>query len=133
MSTYAVAEIILEVTPKPIGVESTVGVSDYLIVTPPIMRDGMVGPDLKEPSDFLERDIVFAKRRVLAVRDNYLRERVRKVHKALLNKGQGIEESGAWILYKVAQDFNLPPISAEDALKYVKKELENKEETSPNW
>ncbi|WXG41013.1 MAG: hypothetical protein WED07_09630 [Candidatus Freyarchaeum deiterrae] len=127
MSTYAVAEIILEVTPKPIGVESTVGVSDYLIVTPPIMRDGMVGPDLKEPSDFLERDIVFAKRRVLAVRDNYLRERVRKVHKALLNKGQGIEESGAWILYKVAQDFNLPPISAEDALKYVKKELENKE------
>ena len=127
MSTYAVAEIILEVTPKPISVEPTVGVSDYLIVTPPIMRDGMVGPDLKEPSDFLERDLVFAKRRVIAVKDTFLRERVKKVHKALLNKGQGIEESGAWIIYKAAQDFNLAPISIEDSLKYIKKELENKE------
>jgi hypothetical protein len=127
VSEYAVAETILEVVPKPVAVEPTVGVSDYLIVTPPIMRDGLVGPDLKEPCDFLERDIVFAKRRVIAVRDNFLRERVRKVHKALLNKGQGIEESGAWILYKVSQDFNLTPLTTEDALKYIKKELETRE------
>jgi len=133
MSAYAVAEIILEVTPKPIAAEPTVGVSDYLIVTPPIMRDGMVGPDLKEPCDFLERDIVFAKRRVIAVRDNFLRERVRKVHKALLNKGQGIEESGARILYKVSQDFNLTPITTEEALKYIKKELENHEGDLSEW
>jgi hypothetical protein len=125
MSAYAVAEIILEVTPKPLAVEPTVGVSDYLIVTPPVLHEGMVGPDLKEPCDFLERDLVFAKRRVIAVRDTYLQERVRKVHKALLNKGQGIEESGAYILYKIAQDFNLAPISSDEALKYIKKELEN--------
>lgn len=127
MSEYAIAEIILEVTPKPIAVEPTVGVSDYLIVTPPILRDGMVGPDLKEPCDFLERDLVFAKRRVIAVKENFLRERIRKVHKALLNKGQGIEESAAWILYKISQDFNITLISTEDALKYIKKELENRE------
>lgn len=127
MSEYAVAETILEVAPKPIATETTAGVSDYLIVTPPIMRDGMVGPDLKEPCDFLERDIVFAKRRVIAVRDNYLLERVRKVHKALLSKGQGIEESGAWIIYKVSQDFNLTLITPDEALKYIKKELENNE------
>lgn len=127
MSEYAIAEIILEVTPKPIGIEPTVGVSDYLIVTPPIMRDGMVGPDLKEPCDFLERDLVFAKRRVIAVKENFLRERIRKVHKALLNKGQGIEESAAWILHKISQDFNISLMSIEEALQYVKKELENQE------
>ncbi len=127
MSEYAIAEIILEVTPKPIGIEPTVGISDYLIVTPPIMRDGMVGPDLKEPCDFLERDLVFAKRRVIAVKENFLRERIRKVHKALLNKGQGIEESAAWILHKISQDFNISLMSTEEALQYVKKELENQE------
>lgn len=127
MSEYAVAETILEVVPKPVALEPTTGVSDYLIVTPPIMRDGLVGPDLKEPCDFLERDIVFAKRRVVAVKENFLRERVRKVHKALLNKGQGIEESGAWILHKVSQDFNLTPMPPDEALKYIKKELENNE------
>ena len=127
MSEYAIAEIILEVTPKPIAVEPTVGVSDYLIVTPPIPREGMVGPDLKEPCDFLERDLVFAKRRVIAVKENFLLERVRKVHKALQNRGQDVEESGAWILYKVSQDFNIAPMSTQDALKYIKKELENKE------
>ena len=127
MSEYAIAEIILEVTPKPIGIEPTVGVSEYLIVTPPILREGMVGPDLKEPCDFLERDLVFAKRRVIAVKENFLRERIRKVHKALLNKGQGIEESAAWILYKISQDFNITPMPTEEALQYIKKELENQE------
>ncbi|MEM2146062.1 MAG: hypothetical protein QW279_11925 [Candidatus Jordarchaeaceae archaeon] len=127
MSEYAVAETILEVAPKPVALESTTGVSDYLIVTPPITRDGLVGPDLKEPCDFLERDIVFAKRRVIAVKENFLRERVRKVHKALINKGQGIEEGGAWILYKVSQDFNLTPMAPDEALKYIKKELESYE------
>lgn len=127
MSVHAIAQIILEVTPKPIALEPTVGVSDYLIVTPPIMRDGMVGPDLKEPCDFLERDLVFAKRRVIAVRDNFLLERVRKVHKALLSKGQGIEESGAWIIHKISQDFNLPPITTQEALEYLKKKLAGKE------
>ncbi|MGQ9721037.1 MAG: hypothetical protein ACUVXA_06920 [Candidatus Jordarchaeum sp.] len=127
MTEYAIAEIILEITPKPIAVEPTVGVSDYLIVTPPILRDGMVGPDLKEPCDFLERDLVFAKRRVIAVKENFLRERIRKVHKALQNKGQGIEESAAWILHKISQDFSLTPMSTENALKFIKKELENKE------
>lgn len=127
MSEYAVAETILEVAPKPVPIESTTGVSDYLIVTPPITRDGLVGPDLKEPCDFLERDIIFAKRRVIAVKENFLRERVRKVHKALINKGQGIEEGGAWILHKVSQDFNLIPMAPDEALKYLKKELESYE------
>ncbi|MEM3526395.1 MAG: hypothetical protein QXV37_03185 [Candidatus Jordarchaeaceae archaeon] len=127
MSEYAVAETILEVAPKPIALEPTAGVSDYLIVTPPVMRDGLVGPDLKEPCDFLERDIVFAKRRVIAVKESFLRERVRKVHKALISRGQGVEESGAWIIYKASQDFNLTPMTTDEALKYVKEKLEKYE------
>ncbi|MCK5345716.1 MAG: hypothetical protein KAR20_20040, partial [Candidatus Heimdallarchaeota archaeon] len=55
------AETMIQVAPKK---QATPGqISKYVFIHTPLSRKGMVGPDLTTPSDFLERDILLAKRR----------------------------------------------------------------------
>jgi len=111
-------ELILNSVPRPIP--RKVQVSQYLFVGGPITRGGKVEPDLVKPTDFLERDILLAKRRHGEDQVNYLMSSVEKVLKALLEQGMDLEDAVMHVLSEMYKRFNVDEFPEEDLREKVR-------------
>nr|MDO8132886.1 hypothetical protein [Candidatus Njordarchaeum guaymaensis] len=86
MSEESLAELIVQVILKESARLAPLEKGSYLIVSSPPPKYGELPPLLKDPYDFLERDIKLAKRRDDA--HEFLLKTVEKVHKALLDENK---------------------------------------------
>jgi len=113
-------ELILNSIPRPIPRE--VQVSQYLFVGGPITRGGKVEPDLVKPTDFLERDIMLAKRRSGEDQVNFLKSSVEKVLKALLEQGMDPGDAVMHVLSEMYKRFDVgefPEVELEEKVKEI--------------
>jgi hypothetical protein len=84
MSEETLAELIVQVVSKESSPPAPLEKGSYLVVTSPPPKYGELPPLLKDPYDFLERDIKLAKRR--DEQHEFLLKTVKKVHKVLLEE-----------------------------------------------
>jgi hypothetical protein len=122
ISKRSLCEIILEIAPRPRIIEPTDQGSILVFHTP--YNNGLIGPELTDPADFLERDIKLARWREKEERDNSLRTAITKVYKAVRYQGLSQLHTGALIVSKLNPRFDLPVISTYEACDELKNHLE---------
>ncbi|MHA1409950.1 MAG: hypothetical protein ACTSQY_06540 [Candidatus Odinarchaeia archaeon] len=111
MDLPIISQIFLNCIPKR-KIESANGTaSPLLIVSSPITRNGLVGPILKSPYDFLERDIRIAKRREKTDRRNYLKTKIQKVYNSLSEHLRDPLKIAVRIIINMLKRFNKKSIS----------------------
>ncbi|MFX1466316.1 MAG: hypothetical protein ACFFA5_07575 [Promethearchaeota archaeon] len=125
ISKRSLCEIILEVAPRPKIVVSTDQRSFLVMHTP--YNNGLIGPELTDPVDFLERDIKLVRWREKEELDDSLRTAITKVYKAIRYQGLSQLHTGALIISKLNIRFDLPIISTYNACINLKNYLENVE------
>jgi len=122
ISKRGLCELLLEIAPRP-KIDITAEQRSFLVVHTPY-NNGLIGPELTEPADFLERDIKLARWREKEERDNSLRTAITKVYKAIRFQGLSLLHAGALIVSKLNIRFDLPVISTYEACDDLKKYLE---------
>jgi hypothetical protein len=125
ISKRSLCEIILEIAPRPRIIEPTDQGSFLVFHTP--YNNGLIGPELTDPADFLERDIKLARWREKEERDNSLRTAITKVYKAVRYQGLSQLHAGALIVSKLNPRFDLPVISTYEACNELKSHLETQD------
>lgn len=127
ISKRSLCEIILEVAPRPKIEISTEQRSVLVMHTP--YNNGLIGPELTDPVDFLERDIKLVRWREKEELDDALRTAITKVYKAIRYQGLSQLHAGALIISKLNIRFDLPIISTYKACVDLKNYLENLEDS----
>jgi hypothetical protein len=127
ISKRSLCEIILEVAPRPKIEISTEQRSVLVMHTP--YNNGLIGPELTDPVDFLERDIKLVRWREKEELDDALRTAITKVYKAIRYQGLSQLHAGALIISKLNIRFDLPIISTYKACTDLKNYLENLEDS----
>ncbi len=112
-------ELVLNSVPRP--VPRKIQVSHYLFVGGPITRGGKVEPDLVKPTDFLERDILLARRRSGEDQAKFLMSSIEKVLKALLEQGMDYETAVMHVLSEMYKRFNVGELPEPELREEVKK------------
>ncbi|MFX0097679.1 MAG: hypothetical protein ACFE7E_07960, partial [Candidatus Hodarchaeota archaeon] len=118
LENMALAEVVLNACPRPelIYVE---GEHPSVLVHSPIIRGGLVGPELKSSSDFLERDILLARRRIETERDEFLLDRVKKAHRTLVLQGRTPVSAAAKLMFDMSQRFETSEIDEMEAKRMI--------------
>ncbi|MFX1519100.1 MAG: hypothetical protein ACFFCD_04195 [Promethearchaeota archaeon] len=122
ISKRGLCEIILEIAPRP-QITAPTDQGSFLVIHTPY-NNGLIGPELTEPADFLERDIKLARWREKEERDNSLRTAITKVYKAIRYQGLSQLHAGALIVSKLNLRFDLPVISTYEACDELTNHLE---------
>ena len=112
-------ELVLNSVPRP--VPRKIQVSHYLFVGGPITRGGKVEPDLVKPTDFLERDILLARRRSGEDQAKFLMSSIEKVLKALLEQGMDPETATMHVLSEMYKRFNIGEFPEPELREEVRK------------
>ena len=114
----AVAQIFVELIPPPKQIMLS---SDYVIVHVPIPRDGMVGPDLVTPYDFLERDLKLALRRTRKEKAKLISETSEKVLRVIMvEESKTAEDAAISIINELIKRFNIKEVNLETIDKEVR-------------
>ncbi|MFX1352219.1 MAG: hypothetical protein ACFFA1_08370, partial [Promethearchaeota archaeon] len=118
LDNMALAEVVLNACPRPelIYVE---GEHPSVLVHSPVIRGGLVGPELKSSSDFLERDILLARRRTETERDAFLFDRVKKAHRTLVLQGKNPVSAAAKLMSDMSHRFETSEINETEARKMI--------------
>jgi hypothetical protein len=127
ISKRSLCEIILEVAPRP-KIEISAEQRSVLVMHTPY-NNGLIGPELTDPVDFLERDIKLVRWREKEELDDQLRTAITKVYKAIRYQGLSQLHAGALIISKLNIRFDLPIISTYKACIDLKNYLENLEDS----
>ncbi len=127
ISKRSLCEIILEVAPRP-KIEMSTEQRSFLVMHTPY-NNGLIGPELTDPVDFLERDIKLVRWREKEDLDNTLRTAITKVYKAIRYQGLSQLHAGALVISKLNIRFDLPIISTYKACIDLKNYLENLEDS----
>jgi hypothetical protein len=127
ISKRSLSEIILEVAPRP-KIEISPEQRSVLVVHTPY-NNGLIGPELTDPVDFLERDIKLVRWREKEELDDSLRNAITKVYKAIRYQGLSQLHAGALMVSKLNIRFDLPIISTYKACIDLKNYLENLEDS----
>ena len=107
-----VAQVFVELIPPP---KQIIESSDYVIVHVPIPRDGMVGPDLVTPYDFLERDLKLALRRTRHEKEKLINETSEKVLRVIMiEEGKTPEDATISIINELIKRFNIKGVNLEE-------------------
>lgn len=133
ISKRSLCEIILEVAPRP-KIEISDEQRSFLVMHTPY-NNGLIGPELTDPVDFLERDIKLVRWREKEELDDELRTAITKVYKAIRYQGLPQLHAGALISSKLNIRFDLPVISTYTAcidLKNYLESLENSDDLDKN-
>jgi hypothetical protein len=128
ISKRSLCEIILEVAPRP-KIEISPEQRSFLVVHTPY-DNGLIGPELTDPVDFLERDIKLVRWREKEELDDSLLIAITKVYKAIRYQGLSQLHAGAVMISKLNIRFDLPIISTYKACNDLKYYLENLEDKS---
>ncbi|MHA1754529.1 MAG: hypothetical protein ACTSYR_03320 [Candidatus Odinarchaeia archaeon] len=105
------SQVFMQIIPRKKPIKISEGKSDILIVSSPITRDGLVGPELKTPYDFLEMYLKIASRQRGETRQNLLAEKIKKVFITLSDKFNDPIKAGTRIIVNMRKRFHLKSIS----------------------
>ena len=133
ISKRSLCEIILEVAPRP-KIELSTEQRSFLVMHTPY-NNGLIGPELTDPVDFLERDIKLVRWREKEELNDSLRTAITKVYKAIRYQGFSQTHAGALIISKLNIRFDLPIISTYKTcvdLKNYLESLENSDDLDKN-
>ena len=120
----AIAQVFVELIPPP---KQIVESSDYVIVHVPIPRDGMVGPDLVTPYDFLERDLKLALRRTRQEKAKLINETAEKVLRVIMvEEGKAAEDATISIINELVKRFNIEGVNLEEIDKEVRDKIKDR-------
>ncbi|WEU40567.1 MAG: hypothetical protein OdinLCB4_001150 [Candidatus Odinarchaeum yellowstonii] len=122
MPSTTLAQVLLQAIPRIKPELTTPPSSNILIVHAPVTRNGLVGPDFKSPIDFLERDILLAKKRPELERCDFLSKTVTKVFKNLNYQIPNQLEAAYTIVKEVLERFNHHPPSRKQFIRIIYKE-----------
>ena len=120
----AVTQVFVELIPPP---KQIIESSDYVIVHVPIPRDGMVGPDLVTPYDFLERDLKLALRRTRQEKAKLISETSEKVLRVIMvEEGKAAEDATISIINELVKRFNIEDVDLEAIDKEVHDKIKDR-------
>jgi hypothetical protein len=96
--------------------------SSILVVSSPVTRNGLVGPILKSPYDFLERDLKIARMRVKEERKSFVETRLRKIYNSLSQKINDPHKIASRIIINMRSRFDLKSVNpyTVDSMLYEK-------------
>jgi hypothetical protein len=120
MSVKAAAHLLVHIAPRKIGRGDK---SAYVAVGAASTRGNKAEPDLSSPFDFLERDVLLAKRRPEADRNEFLRDRIGRVLRFLKHQGNTVSEGVERALKELEDRLNLKAIPMEDIVDRYQAEI----------
>ena len=100
--------------------------SKYVYRHTPLSRQGMVGPDLTSPTDFLERDVLLARRRHEPERSKLLKNSIAGVMRAILAQNNTDLEASLLIVKDIQKRFKLSSSVFDDTKKAIEESIQGK-------
>jgi hypothetical protein len=113
LSIKAASHLLVHIAPRRIGRGDK---SAYVAVGTGSTRGNKTEPDLSSPFDFLERDVLLAKRRPKEDRREFLEDRVGRVLRFLKHQGSTVSEGVERALKELEDRLNLEHIPMEDII-----------------
>lgn len=113
MSIKAAAHLLVHIAPRKIGRGDK---SAYVAVGAASTRGNKAEPDLSSPFDFLERDVLLARRRPEEDRREFLEDRVGRVLRFLKHQGSTVSEGVERALKELEDRLNLEDVPMEDII-----------------
>jgi hypothetical protein len=120
MSIKAAAHLLVHIAPRKIGRGDK---SPYVAVSAASTRGNKAEPDLTSPFDFLERDVLLAKRRPSEDRNQYLRDRIGRVLRFLLHQGNTVSEGVEHALKELEDRLHLKAVPMDEIVEKCQAEL----------
>ncbi|MHA2378796.1 MAG: hypothetical protein ACXADO_04325 [Candidatus Thorarchaeota archaeon] len=120
LSVNATAHLLVHVAPRPSGRGDR---SVFVAVGMASTRGDKAEPDLASPFDFLERDVLLAKRRPQEERGEYLGEKVGRVVRFLKYQGNSLFDSVERCVRELEDRFKLPERISEERMEEYRSEL----------
>ncbi|MFX1487108.1 MAG: hypothetical protein ACFFBS_08470 [Promethearchaeota archaeon] len=118
LEDMALAEVVLNACPRPEAIYVE-GEHPSVLVHSPVLRGGLVGPELKTSSDFLERDVFLARRRDESERDAFLLNRVKRAHRTLVLQGNNPVSAAAKLISDMSHRFKASPVDEIEAKRMI--------------
>jgi hypothetical protein len=120
MSIKAAAHLLVHIAPRKIGRGDK---SPYVSVGAASTRGNKAEPDLSSPFDFLERDVLLAKRRPEAERKEFLMDRIGRVLRFLKHQGSTVSEGVERTLKELEDRLNLENVPIEEIIDRYQAEI----------
>jgi hypothetical protein len=111
LSIKAAAHLLVHIAPRKIGRGDK---SAYVAVGAASTRGNKAEPDLSSPFDFLERDVLLAKRRPEEERREFLQDRIGRVLRFLKHQGSTVSEGVERALKELEDRLKLVDVPMED-------------------
>jgi hypothetical protein len=111
LSIKAAAHLLVHIAPRKIGRGDK---SAYVAVGAASTRGNKAEPDLSSPFDFLERDVLLAKRRPEEERREFLQDRIGRVLRFLKHQGSTVSEGVERALKELEDRLKLEDVPMED-------------------
>jgi hypothetical protein len=123
LSPRAVSHLILHMAPRPTGARGDR--SRFVEVGMASTRGNKAEPDMVSPFDFLERDILLARRRSGNEREEYLKQRIARVIRVLKYQGNDTINCIEQLVREITERFQLANIVVTDELERMGKSISN--------
>jgi hypothetical protein len=120
MSITAAAHLLVHIAPRKIGRGDK---SAYVAVGAASTRGNKAEPDLSSPFDFLERDVLLAKRRPEEERKEFLMDRIGRVLRFLKHQGSTLSEGVERALKELEDRLNLEDVPMEELIDRYQAEI----------
>jgi len=120
MTPKAAAHLLVHIAPRITGRGDK---SAYVAMGAASTRGNKAEPDLSSPFDFLERDVLLAKRRPEKDRKQFLIDRIGRVIRFLKHQGRTVSEGVELALKELEDRFNLEDVPMEDLIDKYKAEI----------
>ncbi|MHA2117764.1 MAG: hypothetical protein ACW98J_02500 [Candidatus Thorarchaeota archaeon] len=120
MSIKAAAHLLVHIAPRKIGRGDK---SAYVAVGAASTRGNKAEPDLSSPFDFLERDVLLAKRRPEEERKDFLMDRIGRVLRFLKHQGSTVSEGVERALKELEDRLNLEDVPMEEIIDRYQAEI----------
>ncbi|MFQ5832017.1 MAG: hypothetical protein ACE5H4_04910 [Candidatus Thorarchaeota archaeon] len=120
MSVNATAHLLVHIAPRPTGRGDR---SAYVAVGMASTRGSKAEPDLTSPFDFLERDVLLARRRPEEERISYLADRVGRVIRYLKYQGNSVFDAVERCIRELEDRFKLQKTTSQDTMESYRSEL----------
>ncbi len=120
MSIKAAAHLLVHIAPRKIGRGDK---SAYVAVGAASTRGNKAEPDLSSPFDFLERDVLLAKRRPEVERKEFLMDRIGRVLRFLKHQGSAVSEGVERVLKELEDRLHLEDVPMEELIDRYQAEI----------
>ena len=123
LSPRAVSHLILQMAPRPTGARGDR--SRFVEVGMASTRGNKAEPDMVSPFDFLERDILLARRRSGNEREEYLKQRIARVIRVLKYQGNDTINCIQELVGEITERFQITDIVVADEVEKMREAISN--------